>query len=100
MRHLRHFISASALLFLVSSSLYAQTAGKLIGQIVDATSASVPNAKITAQNAATGQSRTINTDSSGSYAINDLPIGSYKVTAEHVGFATIQKTGIGISGAL
>jgi hypothetical protein len=100
MRHLRHLVSASSLILLTSLGLYGQTAGKLIGQVIDPTLASVPNAKVTAQNAATGQIRTINTDSSGSYAINDLPIGTYKVTAEHVGFATVQKTGIEISVAL
>ncbi len=78
---------------------WAQTAGKLIGQVDDALSASVADVQITAENTATGQKRTINTDSKGSYAINDLPIGHYNVTAEHPGFSRTTKTDIQITVA-
>ncbi|HEX4808556.1 MAG TPA: carboxypeptidase regulatory-like domain-containing protein [Bryobacteraceae bacterium] len=99
MQAIRFPLQAGVLILLLGSVLYAQTAGKLIGQVSDPSDASVPNAKITAQNAATGLVRTINTDSSGSYAINDLPIGTYKITAEHTGFAIIEKNNIEISVA-
>ncbi len=77
----------------------SQTAGKLIGQINDASQASVPDAKITAQSTATGQRRTANTDSKGAYAIPDLPIGTYTVTVEHQGFSVAQRQNVQITVA-
>lgn len=77
----------------------SQTAGKLIGQVNDSSLASIPNAVVTAENTATGQKRTSNTDSKGSYAISDLPIGHYKVSAEHQGFGTVQRPDIEITVA-
>ncbi len=87
------------LVITLSSGCFAQTAGKLIGQVNDSSEASVAGAVITAQNIATGQRRTANSDARGSYSIADLPIGTYKVTAEHPGFTQIEKTGIQISVA-
>ncbi len=92
-------LQAGLLFLLAMSSLYGQTAGKLIGQVTDPSTASVPGAKITAVNTATGQARTIDSDSSGSYTITDLPIGRYNVTAGHTGFASVQKTDIDITVA-
>ncbi len=96
---LKRFSRAGVVLMLLGTALYGQTAGKLIGQVSDPSSASVPGAKVTAQNVATGQTRSISTDSSGSYALNDLPIGRYKVTAEHDGFSKLEKTNIQITVA-
>lgn len=90
-------LKAGLVILFAAIAVYGQTAGKLIGQVSDSTSAAIPNAKVTATNTATGQIRTINSDSAGSYAIPDLPIGKYNVTAEHEGFATLQKTDIEIT---
>ena len=54
----------------------------LIGTVVDATGAVVPNAVVTAKNAATGITRTITTGESGEYQLIGLPVGNYEVTAE------------------
>lgn len=71
MRLIRYLSTVSLLAVLLCSYLAAQTAGKLIGQVSDPSSASVPDAKVSAVNTATGQVRAINTDASGSYAISD-----------------------------
>ena len=77
----------------------AQTSGKLIGQVNDSSQASVSDTTITAENIATGQKRTATSDKKGGYAIADLPIGTYKVTAEHAGFSKIEKPDIQLTVA-
>ena len=55
---------------------------------LDPTGAAVANAKITATNPATNFSVTAMTNSSGNYTLKELPIGTYKLTAEAAGFKT------------
>src|ERR1700736_6042639 len=69
-----------------SATLLAQTAGSLTGQVTDASQASIPSAKVLAENVATGQRREAATNAAGRYVIPDLAIGTYKVTAEQKGF--------------
>lgn len=69
-----------------SATLLAQTAGSLTGQVLDASQASVPGAKVLAENTATGLRREASTNAAGRYTIPDLSIGIYKVTAELTGF--------------
>jgi Carboxypeptidase regulatory-like domain len=96
----RKSASLMVLFLLVSAQLaLSQTAGKLIGEVNDPSQASVPDAKITAENTATGQKRTANTDSKGAYAIPDLPIGTYNLTIEHPGFSTAQRANVQITVA-
>lgn len=58
----------------------------LVGRVSDATAASVPGAAITATQAATNASRTVNTSASGDFSIPSLPPGVYRITAEKAGF--------------
>jgi hypothetical protein len=69
----------------LSSPARAQT-GSIAGSITDSTGAAVPNAKITAQNVATGASRSVQTDESGVYRITNLDPGVYDVRIEHPNF--------------
>jgi hypothetical protein len=71
--------------FSFSSSARAQT-GSIAGTITDSSGAAVPNAKITAQNVATGASRWVQTDESGVYRITNLNPGVYDVRIEHPNF--------------
>lgn len=72
---------------------YAQTiTGDIAGDVTDSTGAVVPNASISVQSVATGQTRTAVTSGSGNYRVPLLPIGSYNVTATASGFKTfVQK---------
>ena len=81
------------------AAVQGQTAGKLIGQVNDASQAAVPDAKVKAENIATSQVRESTTDGRGIYSINDLPIGHYKVTVEHTGFSTAAQNDIQITVA-
>ncbi|HVO64627.1 MAG TPA: TonB-dependent receptor, partial [Terriglobales bacterium] len=78
-----------ALVFLVTGTLMAQTfRGTILGTVTDATGAFVTGATVKVRNVATGLERTTQTTADGSYAIPELPIGSYEVTITQSGFQT------------
>src|ERR1700761_3829678 len=68
--------------------------GQITGTVTDAAGASVPSAKVIATNTGTGYTQTVETDSSGLYRLNVLPLGSYDVRVEGAGFAPVKNTGI------
>ena len=74
---------------LAAVSLSAQTfRGTILGTATDATGAVVAGAKVTVKNVATGLERTTETSADGSYALPELPIGTYTVTVTLTGFQT------------
>src|ERR1700759_5655842 len=69
--------------------LHAQAdRGSIKGLAEDAKSASVPGAKITLKNEATGVSASADSDASGQFSFFNLAPGSYSVTSEATGFET------------
>ena len=72
----------------VAPCLRAQT-GSIGGTITDSTGAAVQNTTITAQNVATGATRSVQTDESGVYRITNLDPGDYDVRIEHPNFKTV-----------
>ncbi len=60
--------------------------GTILGVVSDASGASVPGARVTVKNNATGQVREASSAEDGSYAVPELQIGSYTVTVEKSGF--------------
>ena len=60
--------------------------GRISGTITDQAGAVVPNIKITIANEATKAARMVTTDADGFYLVDNLPVGSYSVTAEQKGF--------------
>jgi len=71
---------------LIVNAAWAQGVAALSGTVADAAGRAVPNAKITAQNSATGQSASTETNSAGAYSLPNLPLGSYTVTVSAEGF--------------
>src|ERR1700736_5631541 len=63
--------------------------GRGIGTVYDQQGAVVPDAHIMVTNTATQIARKTTTDQDGYFQVLALPIGNYKVTAEHGGFRTI-----------
>jgi hypothetical protein len=83
-------LGAFAILAILSLSASAQTA-QLTGTVSDKSGASVPGAKVTATNVATGVARSSITNSSGIYLITALLPGNYQVTTEAAGFKQINQ---------
>src|SRR5271170_7774724 len=85
---------------LAAVSLSAQTfRGTILGTATDAQGAVVAGAKVTVKNAGTGLERTTETSADGSYALPELPIGTYTVTITLAGFQTAVTTGVTVDVA-
>jgi hypothetical protein len=61
------------------------------GRIYDTTGAVMPEAMVTAENAATGLSRSATSSSNGDYQLAGLPAGDYTVSVEKQGFQKSSK---------
>src|SRR5271169_4698621 len=80
---------------LAAASLAAQTfRGTILGSVTDAQGAVVAGAKVTVKNAGTGLERSTESSADGSYALPELPIGTYSVTVVQTGFQTFITTGV------
>ena len=70
--------------------LYAQNnKGAIVGTVKDPNDALVKDAKVTALNRSTGETRDATTNDEGNYTIVNLEPGRYRVTVEGTGFQTI-----------
>ncbi len=86
--------------FLAAVSLSAQTfRGTILGTVTDRSGAVVAGAKVTVKNTGTGLERTTETSADGSYALPELPIGTYSVTVTQTGFDTFIATGVTVDVA-
>jgi hypothetical protein len=86
---------ALALLFVATGATWAQqTTGTITGRIIDQQDAALPGATVTARHTETGLSRTVVTDGEGLYRLAALPVGTYDLTIEMSGFATLERRGI------
>ena len=98
-RGVRPGLTAAGALVLLVCALrpgVAQVAtAELSGTVVDPTGAALPNAAVTAMNAATNViAREARTGGSGEYVMTLLPPGNYTVTVEAPGFRKLQQTGV------
>ena len=85
---------------LLSGSLLAQvTSGTIFGKVTDASGAMVPGAKVTAQSASIGVTRTVTSSASGDFVIPNLPPSSYTIIVEGQGFKKLQSSGFVLSAA-
>lgn len=75
---------------ILSAAMWAQTTGtaSIVGVVSDATGASVPKAKLLAQNQETGFVHEGLSNETGDYYIPNLNSGTYQLTAEAAGFKT------------
>jgi hypothetical protein len=78
------------MIIMVPGVLPAQDAvGRIFGTVYDQQGLVVPEVRITATNTATQEARVATTNKEGTFQLLALPIGNYKVTAEHAGFRTV-----------
>ncbi len=84
----RRVIALGGFLAVVSAGLaVAQTVNVTVqGRVYDSTGAAIPQATVTAVNAATALNRSATATTMGDYQISLLPPGDYTITAERQGF--------------
>ncbi|MGA3236104.1 MAG: carboxypeptidase-like regulatory domain-containing protein, partial [Bryobacteraceae bacterium] len=85
-----------SLLLVLATVTFAQTAGQITGEVRDSSGALVPDAAVTATNAATSVSRSTTTNKEGVYSFPDLTPGVYSVKVAAQGFGVVVKTNIEI----
>jgi hypothetical protein len=75
-------------IFLITPRVLSQNiTGRMTGQVFDPSHGAISDANVSAVHVASGQAFKATTDSTGLYTFPNLPIGVYRVTAEHPGFS-------------
>ncbi len=85
---------AATTLLAVPALRAQQTLGAIVGTVTDATGSVLPNATVTVVGEETNLTRSGRSNSSGSYALPNLPIGTYTVTFTLDGFSSQRYPGI------
>jgi hypothetical protein len=70
----------------ITLAAHAQETGQIAGTVTDPSGAVIPNVSVTAQNVGTNASRTVTSNSSGSYIFTNLSPATYDITATVSGF--------------
>ena len=85
----KSLLALSTFFLLCVTSAVAQTdRGSLTGRVTDPNGAAVANAKVTATNLNTGETREVTTSDDGNYTIPELKADPYRLTVEAPGFKT------------
>src|SRR5215469_15201810 len=63
--------------------------GQFTGIVTDPSGAAIANATVTATNQGTGLSVSATSNQGGAYTAKELPVGTYKLSAEAPGFKTV-----------
>src|SRR3989454_11532012 len=89
--------SLLALLLFVSTAAFAQTTGSIGGRVGDSNGGAVPGVTVEAKSSAMQGTRTVVTDSTGTYHLFLLPPGDYTVAFRLEGFAIETRRAIPVS---
>src|SRR5262245_11112890 len=90
-------IAGSLLCVILISTVFTAAAfgqaadGNLVGSVLEASGAAVPNAKVEIENVGTGVKNTTTADATGFYRFNNLLVGTYKVSASSEGLASANR---------
>src|ERR1700730_16970635 len=88
-------IAIMALSLAIVGAVHAQViSGDLVGAVLDKTGAAVPGAHVEAVNVATGAKLETDANDSGEYRLNNLPVGTYNVSASSPSFGTTTINGV------
>ena len=93
-RFIRNSIGTALILLLTGTAAWAQATGQLSGTVRDESGGVLPGVTVTATQTDTGFSRTVVTETNGSYVMTNLPTGPYRLEASLQGFRTYVQTGI------
>ncbi len=88
------------ILLLAVPALFAQSGnGSLVGHVTDESGAALPGVTLAATNVATGFTRSTVTAADGSYRLAALPPGTYTVTTDLSGFASVSTKNVDVTVA-
>jgi Carboxypeptidase regulatory-like domain len=104
MKLVLRFISTNTLVLLTLAVAFTAvpgaaqiSKGSISGTVVDPSGAAVPDATIKVTDVATGQAFTTTADSTGTFHLNLLPVGTYKLEATKEGFRTLSLGGVAVA---
>jgi hypothetical protein len=81
---------SAVLILLVPLACFAQEAtGKIVGTVYDQQGGVIPGTNVTVTNTGTGIAHSTQSDKDGFFQVLDLPIGTYRLTAEQSGFQRV-----------
>ncbi|MBI5282724.1 MAG: TonB-dependent receptor [Candidatus Solibacter usitatus] len=84
----------TAFVTLLAASLLGQSRGTISGEVVDASGALVPGAKVTVSAPSIGLTRETTSNDNGYFTVVTLPVGNYDVKVEAAGFKTLTRTAV------
>src|SRR6185369_8901074 len=86
---MRHLLSTTLMLFGLTALCFGQASDAiLVGTVTDTTGAAIAGANVIATNRDTGVKSATTTNGEGQYRLNNIPVGTYSVSASKPGFAT------------
>jgi|SRR5450631_414281 len=97
MKRLQFCLVVFAVLALTFSAFAQVQFGQFAGTVIDPTGAAIANAKVAVSNPAIDLNISTTTNSSGNYAVKELPVGTYKLTVEAAGFKTVSNAGVQVN---
>jgi hypothetical protein len=93
----RLFLIIAGFVLAASSIAFAQQRGSVTGKIFDPDGLALPGATVTVTNQATGVARTVTTETTGAYLVQNLEPGAYTVLVEMPGFAAAKRTDVALT---
>ena len=94
MKRLQLLLVSLSILTLVLGAAAQVQNGQFAGTVADPSGAAIAGARVTVTNPATNLSVTTTTNETGLYALKELPIGIYRITAEAKGFKTTSNASV------
>src|SRR6202166_916094 len=91
------FLLAVLMCVLPPVTLAQVTGGSITGTVRGDSGSAIPGVQVSIKDVTTGQLRTIQTDTSGSYSLPALPVGNYELTVSAPGFVTQVLRGITVA---
>src|SRR5438552_6561367 len=90
----KSMLAAALFLSFGATMIWAQATAQISGSVKDQSGGVLPGVEVTATQTATGAKRNAITDETGSYILQNLPIGPYTIEAALPGFKTYVQSGI------
>jgi hypothetical protein len=87
-------LGLSLLLLAVSVPAFSQGTARILGTVTDSSGAPIAGANVSVTDIAIGATRTLTTDSAGSYDAPVLRPGNKKIRAEYKGFKAVERENI------